>query len=51
MEALNVIQEQDNEIADAIGELKEDIKTLWSDPVVQDMLSRRKSRVEDSPGL
>lgn len=51
VEALKVIQEQDNEIASAIGELKEDIKTLWDDPIVQDMLSRRKSRVEDSPGL
>jgi len=50
-EAIRLLHEQDNDTADAIGLCKEDIRRLWEDPVVREMLSRRKTRLEDSPGL
>ncbi|KAG6879783.1 hypothetical protein C0992_011828 [Termitomyces sp. T32_za158] len=43
-----VIEDDVSEILDAS---KNDIKTLWEDPVVTEMLNRRKARVEDSPGF
>ncbi|TFK36569.1 guanine nucleotide binding protein, alpha subunit [Crucibulum laeve] len=37
-------------IADTIASCRDDIKELWEDPIVQEVLNRRKVRLEDSPG-
>lgn len=44
-------ERQDDEITDVIAGCGDDIKALWDDPVVRDVLSRQRSRIEDSPGL
>lgn len=36
---------------DVLSEYAEDIKVLWTDPIVQAMLTRRKVRLEEGPGL
>ena len=39
------------EIASIISGCREDIKALWEDEVVQEILSKRKHRVDESSGL
>jgi len=41
----------EDEIAEIIASCREDIKTLWEDPTIGEALSRRKARIEDTPGL
>ena len=36
---------------DILSACMEDIKALWVDPTVQAMLTRRKVRLEEGPGL
>lgn len=47
----NVPKVVEEEIAKIITNCREDIKSLWDDPVVKQVLSRRKARIEDAPGL
>jgi hypothetical protein len=40
-----------NETTDVLVGCKETMLELWQDPVVQQVLSHRKTKIEDSPGL
>jgi guanine nucleotide-binding protein subunit alpha len=40
-----------DEITDVLVGCKETMLDLWQDPVVQQVLSHRKTNIEDSPGL
>lgn len=40
-----------NEITDVLLGCKEAMLDLWQDPVVQQVLAHRKTKIEDSPGL
>jgi len=40
-----------NEITDVLIGCKEAMLDLWQDPVVQQILAHRRTRIEDSPGL
>lgn len=42
---------QREEIAGLIAGCKEDMNAVWEDPIIQQMLRRRKFRLEDSPGF
>ncbi|KAG6889694.1 hypothetical protein C0995_015442 [Termitomyces sp. Mi166 len=44
-------QDVEDDIAEVLDASKDDIKALWEDPVVTEMLTRRKARIEDSPGF
>lgn len=44
-------REWEDDIGETLGTLKEDIKALWEDSIVQEVLARRKIRLEDMPGL
>ncbi|KAG9310947.1 guanine nucleotide binding protein, alpha subunit [Chiua virens] len=44
-------EEEKYEIADVIFGCREDMKNLWEDPVVQQILSDRKAHIEDNPGF
>ncbi|KIK66216.1 hypothetical protein GYMLUDRAFT_928059 [Collybiopsis luxurians FD-317 M1] len=50
-QALRRIQEIDDEIAEVIAGCRDDMKSLWEDLTVREMLSRSKTRVEDSAGF
>ena len=39
------------ETADILAGCAEDMKAIWEDPVVRDMLLRRGIRMETTPGL
>lgn len=41
----------ERDIAGTIASCREDIKTLWEDDIVRELLIRRKVRPEDAPGL
>lgn len=41
----------DEEIAVELAKCRRDIKALWEDDIVAEVLSRRKVRLEDAPGL
>jgi hypothetical protein len=44
-------KDRDDDASDVIAECREDIKAIWEDPTVKEMLARRKVRIEDSAGL
>ncbi|KAF8889105.1 guanine nucleotide binding protein, alpha subunit [Infundibulicybe gibba] len=44
-------KDKDDEISEVIASCREDIKAIWEDPLIQEMLTRRKARLEDSPGF
>lgn len=44
-------RDTEEDIAEAIAACREDIKLLWEDQIVNEMLNRRKVRLEDAPGL
>ncbi|KAG6827750.1 hypothetical protein H0H92_010572 [Tricholoma furcatifolium] len=44
-------QDIEDDVIEVLDACKDDIKTLWEDPVVTEMLNRRKARIEDSPGF
>lgn len=50
-ESLRKIKEKEDDIAEVIISCREDIKALWDDALIQEMLLRRKVRIEDAPGL
>jgi guanine nucleotide-binding protein alpha-1 subunit len=41
----------DAEVTEVMAGCAEDMKTLWEDRVVRDLLKRKKIRMEDAPGL
>ena len=43
--------EWEDEIGETLASVREDIKILWEDNIVQEVLARRKVRLEDMPGL
>ncbi|KAJ3758968.1 guanine nucleotide binding protein, alpha subunit [Lentinula raphanica] len=49
--ALRKLQEADDEIAEVIAGCRDDMKAIWEDSTVREMLSRGKTRVEDSAGF
>ncbi|KAJ3997476.1 guanine nucleotide binding protein, alpha subunit [Lentinula boryana] len=49
--ALRKLQETDDEIADVIAGCRDDMKAIWEDSTVKEMLSRGKTRIEDSAGF
>lgn len=42
---------QGEKITEAIAACRTDIIALWSDPIVQEVFSRRSKRIQDAPGL
>jgi guanine nucleotide-binding protein subunit alpha len=42
---------ESDETTDVIAGCKDDMKSIWEDPVVRMMLTRRKFRIEDTPGF
>ncbi|KAH0834093.1 guanine nucleotide binding protein, alpha subunit [Lanmaoa asiatica] len=44
-------EEEKYEITDVLVGCKEDMKNLWDDSVVQQILTQRKAHIEDSPGF
>lgn len=44
-------EEENYETADILVGCREDMKTLWEDAVVQQILTDRQAAIEDSPGL
>ena len=42
---------EEEEILEVIASCREDIKELWEDQIVGEVLNRRKVRLEDGPGL
>lgn len=49
--SLRKLKDKEDEISDVIAGCRDDMKALWEDTTIREMLGRRKSRVEDSPGL
>ncbi|KAJ7938435.1 guanine nucleotide binding protein, alpha subunit [Mycena leptocephala] len=48
---LRKVRDMEDEVADVVAGCREDMRSLWEDRVVREMLSRRKSRIEDSAGF
>lgn len=48
---LRKLKSKDDETTEVIAECRDDMLALWEDPVVREMLARRKTRIEDSAGL
>jgi len=44
-------KDRDDDVSDIIASCRDDIKSIWEDSTVKEMLSRRKVRIEDSAGL
>lgn len=44
-------QTEEEEIVEVIASCRDDIKALWEDDIVAEVLNRRKVRLEDGPGL
>ncbi|THH19159.1 hypothetical protein EW146_g1961 [Bondarzewia mesenterica] len=44
-------QKKDTEVTNVIAECAEDMKAVWEDEVVREMLRRRKVRMEEAPGF
>jgi guanine nucleotide-binding protein subunit alpha len=44
-------KDREDDVSDVIASCKDDIKSIWEDPTVKEMLGRRKVRIEDSAGL
>ncbi|KAK0477133.1 guanine nucleotide binding protein, alpha subunit [Armillaria novae-zelandiae] len=51
MGALQQTKDEEDEIADVVAGCREDMKAIWEDPVIREMLVRRRDRIEDSPGF
>ncbi|KAF5375428.1 hypothetical protein D9615_007931 [Tricholomella constricta] len=50
-DSLRKAKEIDDDVTEIIASCKDDIKALWEDPIVAEMLNRRKVRIEDAPGF
>ncbi|KAJ7730661.1 guanine nucleotide binding protein, alpha subunit [Mycena maculata] len=48
---LRKVRDMEDEVQGVIAGCREDMRSVWEDRVVREMLSRRKVRVEDSPGF
>jgi guanine nucleotide-binding protein subunit alpha len=48
---LRKVRDMEDEVLGVIAGCREDIRSVWEDRVVRDMLARRKVRLEDSAGL
>ena len=44
-------KDREDDVSDIIASCRDDIKAIWEDPTVKEMLGRRKVRIEDSAGL
>ncbi|KAF8064289.1 guanine nucleotide binding protein, alpha subunit [Lyophyllum atratum] len=44
-------KETEDDVTEIIASCKDEIKALWEDPLVNEMLNRRKVRIEDAPGF
>jgi guanine nucleotide-binding protein alpha-1 subunit len=44
-------KDREDDLSDIIASCRDDIKAIWEDPTVKEMLGRRKVRIEDSAGL
>ncbi|KAJ8507502.1 hypothetical protein ONZ45_g10126 [Pleurotus djamor] len=44
-------KDPEEDITEVIAGCRDDMKALWEDPLIRELLNRRKSRVEDSPGF
>lgn len=45
------LRAQEADIAISLESVKDDIKKLWDDPIVKEILARRRVRLEEMPGL
>jgi len=48
---LRKVNDVDDEIAEVIAGCKDDIKAIWEDSTVRELLNRSKTRLEDAAGL
>ncbi|EEB99581.1 hypothetical protein MPER_00716, partial [Moniliophthora perniciosa FA553] len=48
--SLRKIRSVDDEISEVIAGCRDDMKAIWEDSTIREMLNRSKSRMEDSPG-
>ncbi|KAJ7270675.1 guanine nucleotide binding protein, alpha subunit [Mycena haematopus] len=48
---LRKVRDMEDEVLDVISGCREDMRSVWEDRVVREMLSRRKARIEDSAGF
>lgn len=44
-------KDREDDVSDVIASCRDDIKAIWEDSTVKEMLARRKVRIEDSAGL
>lgn len=44
-------KDREDDVSDIIASCRDDIKAIWEDPTVKEMLGRRKVRIEDSAGF
>ncbi|KIM41875.1 hypothetical protein M413DRAFT_139827 [Hebeloma cylindrosporum] len=45
------VKDSEEEIVEVIASCRDDIKALWEDDLITEMLNRRKVRLEDAPGF
>ena len=50
-DALKKANDLDDDFVETLVSCQEAMKELWEDPIIQEMLNRRKIRFEDAPGL
>ncbi|KAJ7630057.1 guanine nucleotide binding protein, alpha subunit [Mycena polygramma] len=48
---LRKVRDMEDEVLGVISGCREDMRSLWEDRVVREMLARRKARIEDSAGF
>ncbi|KAJ7353187.1 guanine nucleotide binding protein, alpha subunit [Mycena albidolilacea] len=48
---LRKVRDMEDEVLDVIAGCRDDMRSIWEDRVVREMLSRRKVRIEDSAGF
>ncbi|KAK7045421.1 hypothetical protein VNI00_007674 [Paramarasmius palmivorus] len=49
--SLRKIRSVDDDISEVIAGCRDDMKAIWDDSTIREMLNRSKSRIEDSPGF
>ncbi|KAF9458709.1 guanine nucleotide binding protein, alpha subunit [Collybia nuda] len=49
--SLQKLKQDEDDISEVLASCKDDIKAIWDDPMVREMLTRRKIRIEDAPGF
>ncbi|KAJ7699362.1 guanine nucleotide binding protein, alpha subunit [Mycena rosella] len=48
---LRKVRDMEDEVLGVIAGCREDMRTVWEDRIVREMLARRKARIEDSAGF